>query len=33
MDQAKFRRIVLIILVALAAVTLVKAGWDLTRGA
>jgi hypothetical protein len=33
MDQAKFRRIVLIILVALAAVTLAKAGWDLTRGA
>ena len=33
MDPAKFRRAVLIILVALAVVTLVKAGWDLSHAA
>ena len=30
MDQAKFRRAVLVILIALAVLTLVKAGYDLS---
>ena len=33
MDQAKFRKAVLLILIALAVVTLVKAGLDLSRPA
>jgi hypothetical protein len=33
MDQAKFRRAVLVILIALAVVTLVKAVHDLSGGA
>jgi uncharacterized membrane protein YfcA len=33
MDQAKFRKAVLVILIALAVVTLVKAGLDLSHGA
>jgi uncharacterized protein len=33
MDQTKFRRAVLVILIALAVVTLAKAGYDLSQGA